>query len=357
MNLNPHGNLRAFTENPGCGASFTNFGNQVTLHGGLPQITQNLNKAMNNPARGDLQGMERLWKAGLQPRGIRPDGRAVLAPECPDLNAWVAAYARRRYGRDNTDAAEAWRLLLATAYQVPGRTVSDLCMRPSLDSEETKPGTKRDYDVAQLARACSRLLAAADTLGACDAYRYDAAHVLRQVLSDLAVPFRAEIAAAYHAGDRERLTAAGQRFIELLRDTDELLATRGEFLLGRWIADARKWGRTEEEKAHYEWNARNQITLWGPADSPLNDYAAKQWSGLTAGFYLPRWQQFLQRLDASLQAGTPFDAEGFEKDIRAWEAAWTRGKESYPDNPSGDTIAVAQRLWAKYGSLMLAGTP
>jgi len=176
------------------------------------------------------------------------------------------------------------------------------------------------------------------------------------VLSDLAVPFRAAIAAAYYADDRKRLTEAGQRFLDLLRDTDDLLATRGEFLLGRWVADARYWGRTEAEKAHYEWNARNQITLWGPADSPLNDYAAKQWAGLTTGFYLPRWQRFLQRLEASLQAGTPFDSERFEKDIRDWEATWTRGKESYPDKPSGDTISVARRLWEKYGTLVLPET-
>ena len=348
---------KAFYGKPWIWSIIHNFGNQVTLHGGLPQITQNLDKAMNSAERGDLQGIGLIME-GLDYNPVVFDlmGELFWRPACPDLNAWVTAYTRRRYGQDNPDATEAWRLLLATAYQVPGRAVSDLCMRPGLDSAATEPGTKCDYDVAQLARACSRLLAAADALGACDAYRYDVVHVLRQVLSDLAVPFRAAIAAAYHADDRKRLTEAGQRFLDLLRDTDDLLATRGEFLLGRWIADARYWGRTEAEKAHYEWNARNQITLWGPADSPLNDYAAKQWAGLTTGFYLPRWQRFLQRLEASLQAGTPFDSERFEKDIRDWEATWTRGKESYPDKPSGDTISVARRLWEKYGTLVLPET-
>ncbi len=349
---------KAFYGKPWIWCIVHNFGNQVTLHGGLPQITQNLDKAVNSAERGDLQGMGLIMEGlDYNPAVFDLMGELFWRPECPDLNAWVAAYARRRYGQENTNVAEAWRLLLATAYQVPGRAVSDLCMRPKLDSAEQESDTRRDYDVAQLARACSLLLAAADDLGNNDAFRYDLAHVLRQVLSDLAVPFRAAIASAYHTGDREGLSVARNRFLELLRDTDDLLATREEFLLGRWLADARYWGCTEEEKAHYEWNARNQITLWGPADSPLNDYAAKQWSGLTAGFYLPRWQQFLQRLDAALQVGTPFDAERFEKDIRDWEAAWTRGKESYPDKPSGDTISVARRLWEKYGALVLPGTP
>ncbi len=348
---------KAFYGKPWIWCIIHNFGNQVTLHGGLPQITQNLDKAVNSAERGDLRGMGLIME-GLDYTPVVYDlmGELFWRPQCSDLNAWVAAYARRRYGRDNANAAEAWRLLLATAYQVPGRAVSDLCMRPKLDSAETVPGSQRNYDVVQLARACSLLLTAANELGNNDAFRYDLAHVLRQVLSDLAVPFRAAIASAYHTGDRERLRVAGNRFLELLRDTDALLATREEFLLGRWLADARYWGCTEEEKAHYEWNARNQITLWGPAASPLNDYAAKQWAGLTVGFYLPRWQQFLQRLDASLKAGKPFDAEGFEKDIRDWEAAWTHGKESYPDKSSGDTITVARRLWEKYGSGSLPGT-
>ena len=35
-------------------------------------------------------------------------------------------------------------------------------------------------------------------------------------------------------------------------------------LLGRWISMARKWGVTDKEKAHLEFNARNVLTLWGP---------------------------------------------------------------------------------------------
>ena len=59
-------------------------------------------------------------------------------------------------------------------------------------------------------------------------------------------------------------------------------------------------------------------------------------------------KRFLQRLDAALAGGTPFDAVASEKELCAWEAGWTRGTESYPDRPVGDTLAVARRLWEKY---------
>lgn len=38
----------------------------------------------------------------------------------------------------------------------------------------------------------------------------------------------------------------GSQMIDLLQDLDELLQTESNFLLGRWIADAKSCGTTEE---------------------------------------------------------------------------------------------------------------
>lgn len=51
---------------------------------------------------------------------------------------------------------------------------------------------------------------------------------------------------------------------QLLAALERLLASDPHFLLGRWIHDARQWGANAEEKNLMEYNARNQITLWGP---------------------------------------------------------------------------------------------
>lgn len=52
----------------------------------------------------------------------------------------------------------------------------------------------------------------------------------------------------------------------LVSDFDRLLGTCDQFLLGRWLADARTWATPgdESEDALLQYNARNQVTLWGP---------------------------------------------------------------------------------------------
>ena len=61
------------------------------------------------------------------------------------------------------------------------------------------------------------------------------------------------------------------------------LATNRYFLLGVWLEDAKAIPvgdqDTKEVSELYEFNARNQITLWGP-NGEILDYATKQWSGI-----------------------------------------------------------------------------
>ncbi|XP_059151903.1 LOW QUALITY PROTEIN: alpha-N-acetylglucosaminidase-like [Physella acuta] len=57
---------------------------------------------------------------------------------------------------------------------------------------------------------------------------------------------------------------AGASLVDLLADLDHLLSANERFLLGTWIADARSWATDADESKLYEYNARNQITLWGP---------------------------------------------------------------------------------------------
>ena len=57
---------------------------------------------------------------------------------------------------------------------------------------------------------------------------------------------------------------ASDAIIDLLLSLDNVLATSEQFLLGRWINTARAHGTTAAEEDLYEYNARNQITLWGP---------------------------------------------------------------------------------------------
>jgi alpha-N-acetylglucosaminidase len=87
---------------------------------------------------------------------------------------------------------------------------------------------------------------------------------------------------AYDAGDEKALAEGAKRYLELLADLDRLLDTQPQHRLSGWIRAARQWGQNAAEQDFYERNARSQVTIWG--GPRLYDYAAKEWSGLTADF-------------------------------------------------------------------------
>ena len=125
---------------------------------------------------------------------------------------------------------------------------------------------------------------------------------------------------------------------------DKVLGTRSEFLLGRWIKNAKSMATNEEESVQYEYNARNLIALWGGKDCTIHDYACKHWSGLVNGFYKGRWEQLFRQL-----ASGEFVPDEFAMSIRLWEQEWERGREAYPAEPSGDEVAECLRIYGKYG--------
>jgi alpha-N-acetylglucosaminidase len=171
--------------------------------------------------------------------------------------------------------------------------------------------------------------------------------VAAQWLGDLNALQLQKVAAAYKAKDKAAFAKDRDVFLQMLRDLDALQATRHETTLAKWIDDAVAWAKNDEQRRHYEWNARTQVTLWGPADGMLHDYARKNWSGLISTFYAPRWEKFFARLEETWD-GT-FDATAFDREMRTWEEQWTHGP-SLPPAPAGDTVEVARKLFKLYAS-------
>ena len=56
------------------------------------------------------------------------------------------------------------------------------------------------------------------------------------------------------------------------------------------------------DKNWYEFNARNQITLWGPTGQ-VNNYACKQWGDLVGLYYKPQWQLFFNEVIECIKNG------------------------------------------------------
>ncbi len=347
---------RAFYGKPWIWNVLYNFGGKVSVNGDLPKIAANLDTAIRSPERGRLVGLGMMME-GLGTNPIVPDFvmDQVWRDGVPDVDAWTRAYVARRYGRFDASAWSAWQLLLATAFRSAAQTGDFLAERPQFYMKGRAYRTEpiAPYDDATLARALDSLLAAAPVLGGSDAYRYDVVNLTRQVIGQRGLPLVNQVQDAYERKDRPGLLAAEQRVDALLRDLDRLVATRPEFLLGRWIADAKRWGTTDAERRLYEWNARNIITLWGTKctegeNDDLNLYAFKEWQGMFTSYFLPRWDAFFARLNASLDAGTAFDRAPFAAASCAWEQKWSRDTTSFRTTPTGDPIATARRLADKW---------
>ncbi len=334
----------AFHGKPWVWCNVQNFGRAVHLGGAMNVNNTGLGAARQNPKRGQLAGLG-FVNEGLGYNPVVYDMMFEMAwRDGPvDLDKWVTDYAHHRYGQAHSDAARAWRILKDTVYTAPHRTRSIIDHVPSL-----KPARDVPYDNIQLAAAWRHLLQAADELGTVDTYRFDLVNVARQVLGNHAAALQRKVVEARQSGDAKAFRAAADDFLQLMRDMDELLATRPEFLLGRCLEDAKRWGTTDAERAKFEWNARRVLTLWGTGVA-IRDYARKEWSGMINGFYLKRWEWFLREEAVALEKKQPMNTKAFYQKLLEWEGAWSDRHETYPTEPRGDSVGVAKKLWGKYG--------
>ncbi|HEY3933913.1 MAG TPA: alpha-N-acetylglucosaminidase [Gemmatimonadales bacterium] len=333
-----------------------NFGDKVNVGGDLPRMAGNLDSVLVSPDRGKFAGIG-MTMEGFGSNPVVEDFvmDQVWRDTVPDLTAWTRDYIIRRYSVYNASAWSAWQILLNTAFHSARQTGDFLGERPQfyVKGRAYRTGPIAPYDRRLLVDALDSLLAAAPALGANDRYRYDVVNLTRQVLGELGLPLVDSVQAAYERKDSVALFAGEGRVDALLGDIDTLLATRPEFLLGRWIAGARAWGSTDAERQLYEWNARNIITLWGSKctegeNDDLNLYAFKEWSGMFSSYDLPRWEKFFAALNQSLNAGTPFDRAPFASASCQWELQWSHDTTSFATAPAGDALATARRLAEKW---------
>ena len=204
-----------------------------------------------------------------------------------DINAWTAQYVRSRYALPDSSFDSiyaAYDILLATVYNNSigswGVTKAFVELTPSLQMNNSGfMPTEIWYDNGQLQSAVALMLQAADSMRTAHAvgrerYQYDVIDFTKQWMSNILIGYHAQLVDAYQQKDNTTVAVVGNTILSLMEDWDSLLNTNVHFLLGTWIRDARQWGATVEEQDWLEWNARNQVTLWGP-DGEIADYASK----------------------------------------------------------------------------------
>jgi alpha-N-acetylglucosaminidase len=333
-----------------------NFGGNVNLFGRFDGVAAGPASALADSTSG------KLWGIGLTMEAIEQN--PVLYelmmqhtwqtnPIEPD--AWLRKYILNRYQSTSDSLFKAWQVLRQTVYN--GKEIRDgaesiITGRPTFDSTTIWTRTKLNYTPKELLPAWDLFMQSAAKGVNTDGFRYDVTDVTRQVLANYALPLQKKWKEAYAQKDTIAFAKYSNSFLQLITDMDALLATRKDFMLGPWIASARSHGSTSAEKALYEQNARDLITLWGDANSPLHEYANRQWSGLLNDFYKPRWQQFFTLLRQHLRSGTEPDLKQFEQTIRQWEWKWVNAQKAFPVQPSGNSIQVAQQIYKKYRSVI-----
>jgi alpha-N-acetylglucosaminidase len=348
----------AFYGRPWVWCMLHNFGGRPGLYGNLEALARELPAALNDPKRGQLAGIGISTEA-IETNPILYDLLCEMTwhRETVDPAAWTSAYAARRYGQRLDAAEQAWSLLRETVYHPQkqllnrhGVPMSVISNRPTLKLD----GGWRPKGAAQVApvmQAWKLLLDCAEPLHGSSGYGRDLVDVSHHALTLLAEALHTRMVSAYEARNAVEFHTLAERFLQLISDMDGLAATRGEYLLGRWIASARRHGDTAAEQAQLEWNARNLLTLWGAPDSMLHDYSCRYWSGLLGTFYRPRWELLIRQVEGALASGTPFDAAAFERDVIALEDAWTHDLSPMPTEPVGDSVQMAHQLFANYRTL------
>lgn len=278
--------------------------------------------------------------------------KAWNIPQHRDIAQWVQCLADQRIGTVDENGRAAWKLLVDSIYLAPASPWQNpvVNVRPAFGKHPMTyhASSRIKYDNANLGEVL-RLLLEAD--GRNTTYSFDVANVTRQWLSNRFQTLFNLYKEAYESRDREKMKSLTAEMTEILDDIDEIVSTQSAFLVGKWIADARKWGATPQEADYFESNARNLLTTWSDAEMVLNDYAARTWGGLVKTFYKVRWTMFFEAVGNALDEGEEFGGDRFTeyyKAVTSYERQWWNERlYEFPSSPAGDAKKIARRLLEK----------
>lgn len=352
-----------------------NFGGNTGMRGDLPTLAT-APAAARDASDGTMAGIGLAMEGIFQNYVVYDLSLQMAWQHTPvDTARWIKQFATQRYNlvsdfttnnglvdehAETPAVYTAWEYLLRSVYNrtlaYGGVTKNIVILIPHwhLDRDGFMP-TVITYDRRDLVEAWRHLLRAGDELAHVDTYRHDLVDVTRQFLSDELLIEYQQLREMFTAKSvkADKICSWTQRMLQLMEKLDEILATSEDFLLGRWIADARAMGVHSQPSAdlqdYYEYEARNQITRWGDNNSEsIHDYAGKEWSGLVSGYYVPRWRTWLTEVCQAYTQKREMNEAVVNKARISFELKWQLSHERYPTEPRGDPLAVSKRLFAEY---------
>ncbi|KAJ5820619.1 alpha-N-acetylglucosaminidase [Penicillium riverlandense] len=277
-----------------------------------------------------------------------------------------------------TSLYDALEILRATVYDVadpdvPCVGVGLFQIFPGLTGLLNRTGhfpapTAIPYDPKALVKAWSLMFEAAKkelSLWQVPAFQLDFVDVTRQVMSNAFIDIYSDLVQTYNntmsgfaepnkkafsSQVRNVVSEKGKRLLEFLSAIDLVLSTNSHFTLDHWLSAAQYWANAIGSDNLIAFNARSQVTVW-QIDSPsLDDYAAKEWSGLTQSYYRERWAIFVDALEKATRTGS-LNETAMNADISAFEKSWqyegfsTSGQSRLPVAHLEDIVHKVQRDW------------
>ncbi|XP_073824700.1 N-acetyl-alpha-glucosaminidase isoform X2 [Musca autumnalis] len=326
-----------------------NFGGTLGMHGSVSKVNKGIGLARSKPN-------STMIGVGITPEGINQNyviyalalERAWENDEF-NLTNWFNVYSDVRYGVAEQSLRKAWHLLRISVYSYSGLKKLHgkyiIARRPSVRLSESTW-----YNVSDIYDAWSHMLKCNSSISRNyrKEYEHDLVDITRQFLQIKFGQMYINIMDAFKRKKYEEFTNLTEIMLSIILDMDHILATNKDFLLGNWIKGSHSLAVNANEKIIYEFNARNQITLWGP-NGEIVDYATKQWAGVVKDFFYPRWKLFLDYLRYCLFKNQPFNSTLISKEIyNLVEIPFNYQTKKYPTNPLGNAYLISRRIYYKW---------
>lgn len=353
-------NRNGWDGKPWIWSMITNYGANEGLFGRIDVIANEPFRALNHSKYpSSLKGIGAMME-GIENNSVIYEllFEAKWHNSAINLDNWLPDYAERRYGQKNENLNNAWQILRKTAYGKTlnkdevqqGTTESMLCARPALEIPNVSCCglTKLYYKPEELIRAWAIFISESNKITNNQGFNYDIVNITRQVLSNYALFLHKKIVLAFNENNKTDFKKYSQKFLQILDSQDSLLGSIDQFMVGKWLHDARGRGTNNAEKDLFEYNARTLITTWSIQNTMLHEYSYREWNGMLTDFYKPRWKMFFDYLLQKMNKQNPKEPNFFE-----FEKAWTKEKKAYPYKALCNPIEASQRVYKIYANQIL----
>jgi alpha-N-acetylglucosaminidase len=277
------------------------YGGTTMLHGDLADLIRRAQAVAADPRANRCQGL------CIEPEAIHHNpiafdliSRLAWDPSAVNLPAFIADYAKRRYG----DAAcqgmvRCFGELTSSVYGTPGVTCPLYMVRLNAERFREEPfygiGQARQF-LPHLQSALDIALAEEDRVAMRSLWERDLIDIARQFLSDRFNLHAARLAQAFRSGDAAAFRREATAMKNVLASQEMLLSSHNDFCLAPILEKA---GALPCAPPDMEERIRDILTIWA---GKILDYAHRDYYELVRFYYRPRVEAFLTHAEANLAA-------------------------------------------------------